>query len=187
MGKKKGKLLMNEAEVLYKERTIQSFDHNGVEITYKPYLEFKERGQFIDKVVNFCVSDTTFFPELFDYAVRLTVIEMYSNITVPRGIKDANNLAYGSGLYESLLGRIHPLEINGLISAANEEIHIITRPNPFKPLIDRIDTLLTQFEEELGDVELDRLFKMIEIVSEVDAKKDIVRLFKDVFIKPEEE
>lgn len=179
---KKEKLLIGEAENFYMDAPKGEFIYRDVKVTYKPFLSFKDRVEFVSSVAEGCVSDKTYYPALFDYFVRLTTISMYTNVTIPTGTKKANNLAYGSGLFEELLGHINKAELKGLVDAAKEEIAIMTKENPFEEIIEKTENLLTTFEREFENVDIEQMFKMIEIVSQIDEKKDIVRLFKNTFM-----
>ena len=179
---KKEKLLISEAEVFYADAPKGTFTYKGVEVIYKPFLTYKERIEFVHSVADGCVTDKVYYPSMLDYFIRLTTIALYTNVTIPTGMKKGNNLAYGSGLFDELLKHINISELNGMIEAVKEEIAIRTKINPYREIIETTERLLATFEQEFANIDVEQMFKMIEIVSKIDEKKDIVRLFKSAFV-----
>lgn len=182
MGKKKEKLLMGEAEVFYADPPKCEFTYKNVTVIYKPFLKFRERIDFVHNIAQGCVSDKVFYPSLFDYYVRLVTIKTYTNVTIPTGTKRANNLVYGSGLFEELLKYINPAELNAMIEAAREEIKIMTKTNPLEDLIAHAEIILTKMEEEFSSIDIQQMYKIMDVISASDDKKDMVRRFRNVYI-----
>lgn len=183
MGEKKDKLLVSEAEVFYADAPKAEFIYKDVCVTYKPFLSFKERIDFVNEVAHGCVSDRVYYPALFDYRVRIEALKAYTNVTVPKGPKKANNLAYGSGLFEELLNYINVAELNGLMEAAKEEIKQLSRVNPLEDLVNHADLVLEKIEKEFSNIDIEQLYKIMDVISASGDKKEMVRRFKNVYIK----
>lgn len=176
------KLRISDLERYYKDTDMDCVDFNGIEIQIYKYLPIKERMEFIKTVFELCVIDGVYFPELFDFAIRCATYGHYTNITVPDGIKRANNLAYSSDLYDIIVEHINKDEYAAVVNAAKMQIKKYMNPDPMDKIADAIKDLCDSIAHDVGTVDFEQLNKLLQIVAVVDDKKETMQKFKNVYV-----
>ena len=101
------KLKISDMEKFYTDVEPVQVDFNGVNLLISKYLTIKDKMEFVKTVFDLCVIDGVYFPELFDFAIKCATYGHYTNITVPDGLKKANNLAYSSDLNDVIVKNIN--------------------------------------------------------------------------------
>lgn len=179
---KRNRLCIKDTPMLYTApEDSNTFKHLGYVITFKRYLSMQDKIRFLEEVKGYCIADGEYTPILFDFGVRMATLELYTNVTIPQGIKAATELALGSGLYEELMYHINKVDFDAMVAAAKEEIAILTAKNPFDGIIKYIENILEKYDSEIQQIDMKQLYKMLEIVTKSDDKRNVVELFKTMY------
>lgn len=177
------KLKISDMEKFYTDVEPVHVDFNGVDLLISKYLTIKDKMEFVKTVFDLCVIDGVYFPELFDFAIKCATYGHYTNITVPDGLKKANNLAYSSDLYDVIVKNINKDEYEALINATKMQIKKYMNPDPMDKIADAIKDLCDSIAHDVGTVDFERLNKLLQIVAVVDDKKETMQKFKNVYIE----
>lgn len=179
---KRNRLCIKDTPKLYTApEDVKTFEYLNYTITFKRYLGMKDKVRFLQEVKNYCMADGEYTPILFDFGVRMATLELYTNVTIPEGIKAATELALGSGLYEELMKYINKVDFDAMVAATKEEIAALTEKNPFGGIIKYIENILEKYDSEIQQVDIKQLYKMLEIVTKSDDKRNVVELFKTMY------
>jgi len=179
---KKNKLLVGELKELYKDAPQCDMEYMGYTIKYKPFLTMNEKISFIGKVMSWCVNENDeYLPLMYDFGVRCETLKAYTNVTVPTGQREAANLACGSGLYEFLMQNINYADYQSLLQATKEEIEIKTKKNPLEGIIDYLESILSKYDKEFAAVDISELFKLLQVVNQMNDKKEMVNILKGMY------
>ena len=179
---KKNRLLVGDLKELYKDAPQYDMEYMGYTIKYKPFLTMNEKIAFIGKVMGWCINDNKeYLPLMFDFGVRCETLKYYTNITIPSGQREATNLVCGSGLYEALMQKINYADYQSLIQATKEEIEMTTAKNPLEGVIDYIESILAKYDKEFSAVDVNELFKLLQVVTQMNDKKEMVNILKGMY------
>lgn len=127
MANKVKKISINELEKCVEEamrgRTIRR-DWRGIFVTIRPQLSLMEMLSFVDGVVKTCFleADSRYMPELRDFAIRCSVLEMYANFTLPENVEKRYELVYGCDVYSLILESIDRSQFDAMLAAIDEKI-----------------------------------------------------------------
>lgn len=135
---------------------------NGLEIEVKRNLSVVEMMAFVDNVSKACFSDkdATYTPEMKDFAVRVAIIELYTNITLAQNIHKKYDVIYGSNILDTVLGCIDQTQFNAMMRAvedktshlANANVEMINRQmNELYASFDNLQKKLSDLFEGIGE------------------------------------
>jgi len=94
-------------------------------LNVKHKLAFDESLAFVDMIRSVCINeeDSTYHPELFDFAVRLATIQYYGGLNVSdMDTDDLWRLAFDTNCYDSVNGYVSSAQLDRLVSSAREHI-----------------------------------------------------------------
>lgn len=104
---------------------------NGVDIIINKRLTLPEMMSFVDGVVKSCFTDddSVYMPEVRDFALRCSVLEMYGNFSLPANIEKKYELVYGCDACEVILSEIDRSQFDAMLQAIDEKIDHIAEAN----------------------------------------------------------
>lgn len=178
---KKNKVLLKEATQLFATPEKKELEFKDCTIKYKYFLSIKERNEFINEIISWCVFDGIYNPLFFDIGLRCATLQYYTNITIPKGEKEAMNLLVGSGLYEEIIKHINTADYSALVEGAKEILVRDYTRKPFDNIIEYFEDILGKYNAELESIDLDKFKEMLEIVTQANEKKEFVNLFKSMY------
>jgi len=105
------------------------------ELKVKRTLSMDEMTSFVNDVVAMCVDEgeAVYYPELFDFAVRLCTMTHYAGIPMPSGsdeavlrmTRKAYRILYKTNLFESVLSYINRDQYDKMVSSAETGVHYV--------------------------------------------------------------
>lgn len=128
------KISINALEKCVKEAAgepIVTKEWRGINVNIKVRLGLKEMMTFVDGVVKTCFTedDNQYTPEVLDFAIRSSVLEMYANFTLPSNIEKQYELVYGCDVYSTILEAIDRSQFDAMLRAIDEKISHIAASN----------------------------------------------------------
>lgn len=162
---------------------------NGLEVRLHPTLTLEESLKFVHEVVYSCFEANTgeYLPEIKDFAIKCSVLEMHGNIELPDNIEEKHELIYNTDLCDFVLSRINTEQLGELKLAVESKINHLTnsRAAEMEKRLDKalsdIEDLLKSVSDVLGEVDKDEVMKLLKSISDVgfDEKK-LVEAFIEV-------
>lgn len=159
MANKIKRIPINALEKCVKEAAgepIVTREWRGINVNIKVRLGLQEMMTFVDGVVKTCFTenDNQYTPEVLDFAIRSSVLEMYANFTLPSNIGKQYELVYGCDVYGTILETIDRNQFDAMLRAidvkiahfASANIEAVTRQ------VDDVYASLNALEERLSAV-----------------------------------
>lgn len=134
MANKIKKISINALEKSVKEAVgepIVTKEWRGINVNIKVRLGLKEMMKFVDGVVKTCFTedDNQYTPEVLDFAIRSSVLDMYANFTLPSNIEKQYELVYGCDVYTTIMDTIDRSQFDAMLRAIDEKIAHIAASN----------------------------------------------------------
>ena len=143
--------------------------NNEYEIGVKTSLGFREAMGFIrDVVASCCDMDAgVYSPEGFDFALRVNTLVYYAGFTAPTDIDKAYDVAYCSGLFESVIEVIDQRQFDEMVGAINSQLRysrgllIASQSSKMNELINKMDEVMTNGDRVMSELEGGKLEKKL--------------------------
>lgn len=151
MANKVKKISINALEkCIEKKPETVDIEWNGLDITVKTKLSFKEMMEFVDGVAKSCFAADTnsFIPEVKDFVIGCFVIETYSNLTLPQNVSKKYDIISGCDVVDVILENVDKEQFDNIAGAINEKIRYLINSNLSQATV-KINELLYS----LGDIE----------------------------------
>lgn len=162
---------------------------NGLEIKLHPTLTLEESLKFVHEVVYSCFETNTgeYLPEIKDFAMKCSILEMYGNVELPEGVEEKHELIYNTDLCDFILSRINTEQFDELKLAVESKIEHLTnsRAAEMEKRLDKalsdIEDLLKSFSDIFSEADKDEVMKLLKSLSDggFDEKK-LVEAFIEV-------
>lgn len=128
MAKKTNKVSVNQFEKAIVKPDIQIIDigvDEKIEVEVKRKLNLDEMLTFVSEVVSFCIDagDETYIPEAYRFAIRVAVINGYSNLTMPSNIDKQYELAYYTSAFNQIMSVIDREQFTDIIDAVDMKLN----------------------------------------------------------------
>ena len=138
------KISINALERVMKgnyEPTI-SIEWCGLEITIKKTLSLTEVIKFVEDVAETCFAEETndYIPEVRDFAIKSNVLEMYTNLSLPKSNDARYALIYQTDVFDEIIKYINTAQFDEMCDSINEKLKY------------RSSNLLAKFNEQINDV-----------------------------------
>lgn len=138
------KISINALERVMKdnyEPTI-SIEWCGLEITIKKTLSLTEVIKFVEDVAETCFAEGTndYIPEVIDFAIKSNVLEMYTNLSLPKSNDARYALIYQTDVFDEIIKYINTVQFDEMRDSINEKLKY------------RSSNLLAKFNEQINDV-----------------------------------
>lgn len=158
MADKNKRISVNALERVVKEQYPEPVTQgwHGNEVTIKPMLGLNEMMEFVDGVVKTCFigDEQKYTPEVRDFAIRCSVLEMYANFTLPENVEHKYEFVYGCDAVEFVLGHIDHEQFEMILDAIDEKIEHIASAQA-EAVMQKANELfaeLEQLEKNLANV-----------------------------------
>lgn len=169
------KISITAFEKIMKETHIptSTVEWNGVEITIKHTLSFKEALTFVDNVTKSCFTteQNTYLPEIKEFAIRCCILEMYANFAMPSNIEHKYDLVYCTDAVTIVTAHINKIQLGELIDAINDKIDNLAQANieavnrQMNELYSAFDNLQEQISSIFTGIGSDDISKMVSAIS----------------------
>ena len=101
---------------------------NGLEIRVRRRISYEEYAAASVAVTNACFStEGEYVPEAKEVSLRLIVLALYTNLSIPLNIDKRYEMACFSGVYDTVLSAVDGHQVEQIENAVNERIHIRTQ------------------------------------------------------------
>lgn len=190
MTKKDGRISVSLLEKIVKDKysPTSTVTWNGLEITVKESLSFKEMILFVDGVVKGCFAsdDGAYMPEVKDFVIKCSILEDYTNLTLPQGIERKYDIIYHSDIADVIMSKINASQYYEMITAIDKRIDAIVNANvdnfnkQVNSMNDAIDRIEEQMKTSLDGVDLEALSKMLGILDDEGTdSSSIIDIYKE--------
>lgn len=148
-------------------------DWNGVEITIINTLPMKEMLTFVDNVVRSCFTqDTlTYIPEVKDFAIKSSLVEMYTNVSLPSNLATRYDMIYRTDLVDTILKSINIAQYSEMFAAIEDKIANIAQANieathrQMNELYAAFDNMQKQIAEMFAGIGADDMTKLVSALA----------------------
>lgn len=148
-------------------------DWNGVEITIINTLPMKEMLTFVDNVVQSCFTqDTlTYIPEVKDFAIKSSLVEMYTNVSLPSNLATRYDMIYRTDLVDTILKSINIAQYSEMFAAIEDKIANIAQANieathrQMNELYAAFDNMQKQIAEMFAGIGADDMTKLVSALA----------------------
>lgn len=151
MANKVKKISINALEkCIEKKPETVDIEWNGLDITVKTKLSFKEMMEFVDGVAKSCFAADTnsFIPGVKDFVIDCFAIEMYSNLTLPHNVSKKYEIISSCDVVDVILENVDRDQFDKIVGAINDKIRYLINVNLSQATV-KINELLYSF----GDIE----------------------------------
>lgn len=149
----------------------------GLEINVKPFIDMKEMHTFVCECVNSCFTDDgDYIPDAEDFAIRVNLIEKYTNISMLSDMKIQYALLYDTDLIDRVVEMIDAAQFDvvkasidrGIRYRASAHIEGMTQKlnEIYATVLAIIDDFDTKFGEVFGSVSADDMKLVMKGISE---------------------
>lgn len=163
--------LLNIINKLDKEYTKLSW--NGVDIKIRHTLPFSAMMTFVDYVSKLCFSEESgaYLPEVKDFGIKTSILELYAGIEMPDEIEDMHKLVYCSDLVNCVVECINKTQLSEIANAIEEKIKHIASANveaityQMNDLYNSFANLESQISKAFSGVSSEDMAKIAEAIS----------------------
>lgn len=163
MSKNTKKVSISQVDKIMKEFYVPTkvVEWSGIDITVTKSLALADMLQFCNDVVKTCTNPENggYMPELKDFAIRMNVVEMYSNVKLPDNLEHKYYILINSGLVETILENINSSQYFELIESIDAKMKAIVDAN-----VDAVNNQLNEIAKAFEQMEV----QMSEAVKGVD-------------------
>lgn len=108
-----------------------SFEWNGIEVTIQKTLSLKDAMSFVQNVVSMCFAEDTneYLPDVKEFAIKVAVLDHYTNFTMPSNIEKKYALVYCTDAVEQVLVHINQMQYADLLLAINKKLEYCAKAN----------------------------------------------------------
>ncbi len=138
------------------ENQTQTVEWNGLEVTIKKDLSFRETLTFVDSVTKSCFenSSNAYLPEVKMFAIKCCVLEMYANFTLPDNVERKYDLVYNTDAFDMVLQYIDMRQLNEIVDAISDKVDNLAQAN-IEAVNRQMNELYSAFntlQERLGSI-----------------------------------
>lgn len=170
------KISVNAWENIVKENYVDTalVDWHGEELVIRTTLGLPEVMELVNRCADACFldADHAYMPEKLPIAIKLSVISMYTNVTLPTNPNKLYDLLYRSDLFETVLDHINVQQFDEMCAAIDERISYRINANVeeasrrFEELYAALDQLGAQMESALAGVSSDDLKSIVGVIAD---------------------
>lgn len=109
----------------------KTIEWNGIEVTIKPTLSFKDVLSFVDNVVKSCftMDSNSYIPEVKEFVIKCCILEMYANFALPTNIERKYDLLYCTDAVNVVVANINKNQFEEILNAIDAKIDNIAQAN----------------------------------------------------------
>lgn len=150
-----------------------AIEWKGLNITIKHNLTLKDMLSFVDAVVKNCFneSNATYMPEIKDFATRSSIIEYYTNISLPSDVEKRYDLLYRSSVLDKIVRHINMQQFDAMIEAIEDKTAHIAQANieavtkQMNEIYASFENIQKQLETSFGSIDKNAIHGVINALS----------------------
>lgn len=187
------KISVSEFERISKEiERIETVNWHGNELIIKKNLSLSEAMSFVQNVVDSCFDNGVYRPELKEFAIKLNMINSYSNLSLPSNFERSYEYIYTTDICQTIKLVISGRQYDELIRAIDEKISSLVAANTSAihkqasdiiVSLDNISSNIGTLFENLSSEDITAALKAIPNMH-IDEKK-LIEAYKDASHKKE--
>lgn len=143
---------------------------NGLNVTVKYTLTFKEMLEFVDSVTKTCFtsSTNTYMPEAKGFAIKSNILEKYTNFTLPNNLEHRYEMIYCTNIIDTVLEHINTQQYSEIINAIDDKIENIAQANieymnkQFAELYTAFENFQKHTEEMFNGINSDKVMDVMK-------------------------
>lgn len=147
---------------------MKVIEWNGIPITVRSFLTAAESTKLSYSASDICfTSDETYLPEVYDFAIAITTIDVYTDLKVPELIEDQYKLVTQTDLVEKIIECIDIKQYEKIVKAIEERIDYRIETNinlmrkQAKEIFESANNLYTQIKDVFADINPEEFKGMI--------------------------
>lgn len=147
---------------------MKVIEWNGISITVKSFLNVSELTKLSYSATDICfTSDETYLPEVYDFAIAITTINVYTDLVVPESVEDQYKLITQTDLLDKIIECIDIKQYEKIIKAIEEKIDYRIETNinlmrkQAKEIFESANSLYTQIKDVFADINPEEFKGMI--------------------------
>lgn len=156
MAEKTKKISINAFEGVVKDtyQPVAEIDWHGCELRIKRTLGLSEAMSFVDLCAGVCFGDDGYKPEKLAFAIKTSVVSMYTNISLPENVEKQYDLIYQSDIIPTIMSRINREQYDEIIFAVNAKVRYLadSETAAFNRRIEELFSNLEGIEQRIGGV-----------------------------------
>lgn len=127
---------------------VTEIQWNGLDLTVRRNISFSETLDFVKYVTDLCFADETheYLPEARDLAIKIFLIEHYTNLDLPDSLEERNYVIYETDIVQTVLNCVNPYQFNEIVRAIDLKIDYMAEAN-IEAINRKVDELYKSFEE----------------------------------------
>ncbi|MBR1525582.1 MAG: hypothetical protein IJ640_02865 [Prevotella sp.] len=129
MADKVKNISINAMERVVKESgdTVITKEWHGSELVIQRRLGLLDMMSFVDGVVKTCFTgdEHKYTPEVRDFAIRCSILEMYANFTLPQNVEKRYEFVYGCDAVDNVVQEIDATQFDLILQAIDEKIQFV--------------------------------------------------------------
>ena len=146
---------------------------DGVDVVVKPMISMNEMFSFVNDVVSLCYSDkeSSYSPEIRDFAIRVNVIKRYTNISLPDNASDMYIFVYSGNIFDVVMENINIAQFKSMVFGIDQRIKNINDANisaiqkEITSIVNDMEKFGKAISDMFGDVDKDTFNALIESLS----------------------
>ena len=110
---------------------VSTTEWNGLELMVKRTITLAETMEFVKFVTDICFADETneYIPEVRDYAIKLFVLEHYTNLELPKETENKYAIIYQTDIIPTVLNMLDGQQFNDIIRAIDTKLDYMAESN----------------------------------------------------------
>lgn len=133
---------------------VTETEWNGLTLYVRKNISFQETLDFVKYVTELCFAEDTheYLPEARDLAIKIFLIQHYTNIDLPDSLEERNKFIYETDIVQTVLNFVNPYQFNEIIRAIDLKIDYMADAN-IEAINNKMDELYKSFEELSNSLE----------------------------------
>lgn len=149
----------------------------GYEVSVKRFVSLADTMHFVDGVVSGCFAeaDGDYMPEVRDFFFRCSLVEFYTNVSLPENVEEKNAIVYGTDIVDLVMQNIDKGQLRAIMDSIEKKVNYLVNTNIKKledevsGVVEKVVPMFGQLQEIISDVNGDELSRFIHVVSAMSA------------------
>ena len=172
----------------YTDTVINTIKIGDVDVDIKYTIPMAEAFKFSNSVVDLCYSDkdSSYSPEIKDFAIRINLVSRYTNIELPESTEDKYMFLYATDVFDIVRREVNPRQLRSIIYGIDERIEYINDitnsavQKEMISIINDMERLGTILKETFDSIDKDAINTMASAISsgQFDENKFATEVFR---------
>lgn len=146
----------------------------GVDLHIRQHLSLRETMEFVHGAVGACFAAETneYLPEIKDFAIRCSILEMYAGLELPEDAFEKYELVYTTDIVEFVVQSIERDQFNNILASIDKKIEYLTQCNieainkQMNIVMDNLAALEAQLSAVFGGIDSETITKVAGIIAD---------------------